>query len=113
VKQAVKRSRKNRIDEGRYVSHTEEVITSICKGSADLESYPFVEEPKIQSKRGAREMGRPKMVVFIIGGVTLAEIRAAHQLSEALQYDIVIGGTGLLTPKRVMNCLHNELNRGM
>jgi len=107
VKEAIERSKKNRIDEGRYISYTEEVIKQVCTGKATLADFPFVEEPKLESKRGAREQGKPKLIVFIIGGVTLAEIRAAHALSKELSYDIVIGGTGVITPRRVLDALGN------
>lgn len=69
-----------------YITYTEEIIQAVCTGKANVKEFPFVEEPKTAAKRGAREQGKPKLIVFIIGGVTMAEIRAAHELSEKLQY---------------------------
>lgn len=39
-----------------------------------------------------------RVVVFVIGGITRSEIRTAHQLTEQLGRDIVLGSTNILSP---------------
>lgn len=47
---------------------------------------------------------RPKaVVVFIVGGITLSEIRVAHQASKALGVEVFLGGSCVLTPDLVVN----------
>ena len=38
------------------------------------------------------------MVIFVIGGIARSEIRTAHQLTEQLGRDVVLGSTSILTP---------------
>ncbi len=45
------------------------------------------------------------VVVFVVGGVTLAEVREIHELSEHFQVDIILGGSTILTPKRLIEAL--------
>jgi syntaxin-binding protein 1 len=39
-----------------------------------------------------------RVFVFIIGGFTHSELRIAHHMSDVLNKDIFVGGTGLITP---------------
>lgn len=48
---------------------------------------------------------RQKIVVFVIGGITLAESRAMAELEQLYNCDVVVGGSCLLTPKRVFEIL--------
>ena len=38
------------------------------------------------------------MVVFVVGGITRSEMRAAHKLSPKLGRPVLLGGTALDTP---------------
>lgn len=48
---------------------------------------------------------RQKIVVFVIGGITLAETRAMAELEKQYNCDVIIGGSTLLTPKRLVEVL--------
>ena len=43
-------------------------------------------------------VGRKRLVVFIIGGLTRSEMRVAHKLSAQLGRDIVLGSTNVSDP---------------
>lgn len=53
----------------------------------------YMEPPKMRMCEGAR------IIVFIVGGVTQAEITALERLSKESNREIVIGGTSLLTAR--------------
>jgi hypothetical protein len=53
---------------------------------------------------------RQTVVVFVIGGVTLAETRAMAELEKEFNCDIVVGGSCLLTPKRLFEVLNAPSN---
>ena len=46
-----------------------------------------------------------KMVIFVVGGVTHWEVRAARVLAQDLKCDVYIGGTEVLSPERAMKLL--------
>ena len=48
---------------------------------------------------------RQKLVVFVIGGVTLAETREVSELAQQFGIDVLLGGSSILTPKRVVEIL--------
>ena len=47
----------------------------------------------------------PRLIVFVVGGVTSTEIMAMERLARAKRRDIVIGGSSLLTPKNFLEQL--------
>ncbi|KAA1136315.1 vacuolar sorting protein VPS33/slp1 [Puccinia graminis f. sp. tritici] len=54
---------------------------------------------------------RERLMVFVAGGLTYAEVRAAYEISEAHSKDVIIGSTHLYTPKKYIADLAN-LDRG-
>jgi len=52
---------------------------------------------KDKSQVDARSL--PRLIVFIVGGASYSETRAAYEVTEAYkQWEVMIGGTELLTP---------------
>jgi hypothetical protein len=47
----------------------------------------------------------PRVVLFVIGGISWSEIRACHRISKELNREIVIGSTRILTPSTTMDML--------
>ncbi|EGG12609.1 uncharacterized protein MELLADRAFT_114806 [Melampsora larici-populina 98AG31] len=54
---------------------------------------------------------RPRMIVFVAGGMTHSEIRSAYAVSEAHSKDVIIGSTSIYTPKAFIHDL-SRLDRG-
>jgi syntaxin-binding protein 1 len=58
-----------------------------------------------ENKQQSNQTKRQKVVVFVIGGITLAETRAMAELEREFNCDVVIGGSCILTPKRLFDIL--------
>jgi syntaxin-binding protein 1 len=58
-----------------------------------------------EGRTGDEGKRRQKIVVFVIGGITLAETRAMAELEQQYNCDVLIGGSCLLTPKRLFEIL--------
>jgi len=60
---------------------------------------------------GAGDRDRPRqqrgrrLIVFVVGGVCHAEVRAAHVLSQQLGRDILLGSTGVVCPSTYLRQL--------
>lgn len=56
---------------------------------------------------GKTPIGRrnvPRIIIFIIGGITMSEMRCAYEvMSKNSNYDIILGSTHILTPKTFLN----------
>merc|ERR1712151_281699 len=48
-----------------------------------------------------------RIIIFIVGGITFSELRAVSEAAQALPRgaEVLIGGTALLTPQRLMRVL--------
>ncbi|KAF7365513.1 hypothetical protein MVEN_00424400 [Mycena venus] len=53
----------------------------------------------------AMDSTRPRLLVFVAGGMTYSEIREAYQLSTSLNRDIYIGSSHTITPRDFINDL--------
>ncbi|KAJ7588042.1 Sec1-like protein [Mycena floridula] len=62
--------------------------------------------------RGPSTEIRQRIMVFVAGGVTYAEIRETYQLSESLHKDIYIGSTHTITPKSFVDDLKSLESNG-
>jgi hypothetical protein len=47
----------------------------------------------------------PRIILFVLGGMTFSEIKSVHQLSKELKRDIYIASTHVLNPTRFMSSL--------
>eukprot|EP01114_Cavostelium_apophysatum_P002022 TRINITY_DN1176_c0_g1_i1.p1 TRINITY_DN1176_c0_g1~~TRINITY_DN1176_c0_g1_i1.p1 ORF type:complete len:627 (+),score=182.39 TRINITY_DN1176_c0_g1_i1:2117-3997(+) len=52
-----------------------------------------------KTKKNQQTMTGPRLIIFIAGGVTLSETRAAYELTKKLNREVIIGGTSVITPK--------------
>jgi len=62
----------------------------------------------------AQEEVSQRIVVFVLGGITYSELRAASEVALSLPrgVEVLIGGTSLLTPNRLMNALRPYTGSG-
>eukprot|EP00158_Paraphelidium_tribonemae_P008493 Partr_v1_DN28591_c1_g1_i2_m73046 putative syntaxin binding protein len=53
-----------------------------------------------------------KIIIFVVGGMTYSEMRAAYEVTNAFNKDVIIGGTHITTPTRFVDdirCLRQPL----
>ncbi|KAG5476809.1 hypothetical protein CUR178_03995 [Leishmania enriettii] len=49
---------------------------------------------------------RRRIVLFVLGGVTYGEARAAYEISQTAHVEVFVGGTSILTPDRFLSSLN-------
>ncbi len=84
-------------------------------GTTTSSVYSVADSPSSQKKRSGaaqwaadtKEHGqqKQKIIVFVIGGVTLAETRAMAELEQQYNCEVIVGGSTILTPKRLVEIL--------
>ncbi|CBZ28048.1 putative syntaxin binding protein 1 [Leishmania mexicana MHOM/GT/2001/U1103] len=50
---------------------------------------------------------RRRIVLFVLGGVTYGEVRAAYEIAQTAHVEVFVGGTSLLTPDRFLSSLNS------
>ena len=88
------------ISEGR--ASTRSAASMWGQGKAAADGHQAEMEEDTSGGAGSR---RQKIVVFVIGGITLAETRAMAELEQQYNCDVVLGGSCVLTPKRLFEVL--------
>eukprot|EP01114_Cavostelium_apophysatum_P008990 TRINITY_DN2205_c1_g1_i1.p1 TRINITY_DN2205_c1_g1~~TRINITY_DN2205_c1_g1_i1.p1 ORF type:complete len:614 (+),score=188.15 TRINITY_DN2205_c1_g1_i1:367-2208(+) len=115
-------------DLSRYIPNLKGLVESTIDNSLSATDYPFTSEPSSSdAKVGAsnlRKTVQPKwadketrksekgsattntvggrIIVFIAGGMTYAEMRTVYELTQKHSREVVIGSTSILTPKTFM-----------
>jgi len=106
----------------RFVSRVTDLCEQALGGSLDENEFPFLEGPRSAQKSvraasgtsAAAQWGlvsakadelKSRLIVFVVGGVTLNELRTTQQLANNLSSDIYVGGSTVLTPKRLIEIL--------
>ena len=66
---------------------------------------------KVTTGRKARQGDRkvPRLIIFILGGITYSECRVAYEVAaeNSNKCDIIVGGSKMLTPNDFINDLKN------
>lgn len=110
----------------RYVCPLKDLIEQTVQGELSTEAYPSIlPMPSQEGKPIARslrkhEKGRlgkqpatfsgGRSLVFVAGGVTYSELRAAYEVMEQHKKEVVIGGTSYLTPNAYIKLLRAVKN---
>jgi syntaxin-binding protein 1 len=71
------------------------------KKATSLKTQTRVRTAKGKEKDGNEKSG-PRVIVFIVGGITHSEIRSVYQLEKR---EVIIGGTSILTPRKFSSLL--------
>jgi syntaxin-binding protein 1 len=108
----------------RYVPWVKEVLEDFAEGVLTADYAPFVREPagatggkrkgikslktvtrRRQTKFGDIKEEKEKMIfkgrviVFIAGGCTYSETRTAYEIIKQYRWDVILGGSSILTPQ--------------
>lgn len=57
------------------------------------------------SRKNTEPKTGPRLLMFVVGGVTYSELRSAYELNEKSKREIIIGSTHVITPKDFINQL--------
>ena len=70
--------------------------------------FDFVKETESSSQNSSRKGSTRRLVVFVMGGITLSELRvAAEAASKYKASEIIVGGSKILTPNIFLKDLKN------
>jgi hypothetical protein len=113
----------------RFRSELADIVESVLQNSLDTTAFPIVggtgtshymtaisggpKSPETtsaaamwgQSAHAGNESGRQKIVVFVVGGITLGECREMAEIETKYDVDVFIGGSTILTPRRLVEIL--------
>lgn len=120
--------RKERITENtyqmsRWTPIVKDIIEDLIDNKLEERHYPYLAGKSAAASRTTaptsvrynwhKEKGSgaaknvPRLIVFVLGGVTYSEMRVAYEVSKSKNWEIVMGGTHILTPKDFLNCLRD------
>ena len=123
------RAEQSKLAVSRFVSRVTDIAESLLEGTLDESEYPGVDAPRLSKsgtgffgksaapatgKNAAAQWGlvsanaddlKGRLIIFVVGGVTLNEVRTTEELAARFGADIFLGGSTVLTPKRTMEIL--------
>eukprot|EP00917_Polyrhabdina_sp_WS-2016_P015306 GHVP01033329.1.p1 GENE.GHVP01033329.1~~GHVP01033329.1.p1 ORF type:complete len:605 (+),score=90.27 GHVP01033329.1:825-2639(+) len=129
------KSKSSTYELSRYEPAVREIIDQLSKNSLNPAKFPFAADPdrkqgfgKDTAKVGASRARKaewdfgtttkegneddditskkkPTVVIFILGGVTMAEMRCAYEASREQNVDVLIGGSTILTARNIIERL--------
>jgi len=110
----------------RYTSYFEWILTQHAQNKLSTTDFPWTSIPEdkdsgnsksaqsyrrprkpLQSQQNNKQeqFTNPRIIVYVLGGVSYSELRATYQLSEELKRDIYVGSTSLINLKKYFKLL--------
>eukprot|EP00929_Paragymnodinium_shiwhaense_P101413 TRINITY_DN64507_c0_g1_i1.p1 TRINITY_DN64507_c0_g1~~TRINITY_DN64507_c0_g1_i1.p1 ORF type:complete len:673 (+),score=157.01 TRINITY_DN64507_c0_g1_i1:76-2094(+) len=86
-----------------------DIVEDALRGQLDASEFKTMPERKSAVGRTPTAQ-RQAVVVFIVGGVSLPEVRSAHEISAKLGVEVFVGGSFMLTPTIVLGALRDAVN---
>ncbi|XP_065191970.1 syntaxin-binding protein 1-like [Sycon ciliatum] len=129
-KRPKRKDRHNDFALSRWTPLVKDMMEDVTEGQLDKDLYPFLRKEaqtaalsgddsqassgpisarwkfKPDSHVAAEAKSGPRLIIVVVGGATYSELRAAYEVSKANStWEVIIGGTELLTPGAFLNNL--------
>ncbi|KAM9327271.1 syntaxin-binding protein 3 [Gastrophryne carolinensis] len=112
------RSREETFQLSRWTPVLKDVIEDSVENKLDSREWPYCSEcPAVWNGSGAvsarqkhntvsREERKnvPRLIIFVLGGITYSEIRCAYEVTQANKHvQVIIGSTHIITPQKMLD----------
>ncbi|KAH9496594.1 Syntaxin-binding protein 1 [Bulinus truncatus] len=101
----------------RWVPYIKDIMEDLTNDNLNADSYPLLSgsltprqnnpgprlSARLQDTGKKNNKAAPRLIIFIMGGVTFSEMRCAYSVNEACaNWEVIIGSTHILTPKKLL-----------
>ncbi|ESO02474.1 hypothetical protein HELRODRAFT_66166, partial [Helobdella robusta] len=123
------RNAERKYQASRWTPYVKDIMEDAIEEKLNIQKFPFLTGGSRSAGMGAAPVryarygqwhkdrspstfkSGPRLIVFIVGGVSYSEMRCAYEVSQAAKnFDVLIGSTNILTPVGFLSCLKDLTN---